>query len=428
MKIFTSGSLQFDKALKRIDSRMEYGPSGVEDVVAQIIGDIRKRGDKALFACTKKFDRLTLTEDNVRVSEEEIDRAESESDRKVVSALKKALARIKRFHNNQKEKSWTITEDGARLGQIIGPLQSVGIYVPGGAASYPSSVLMNAVPASIAGVERIVMVTPAPDGYINPHALVAARLAKVTEIYRVGGAQGVAALAFGTGSIKPVDKIVGPGNVYVAEAKRQVFGKVDIDMVAGPSEILVVADDSADPAHIAGDLLSQAEHDANAYPILVTDSGELAQKVSIELKEQTKRLDRKEIIRACLKKNCYALVTQSIDEAIEISNRIAPEHLEIITTDAAKRVKQVKNAGAIFVGPWTPEALGDYMAGPNHVLPTGGSARFFSPLGVYDFMKRTSILNFTKKGLTMLADDVIALAREEKLTAHARAVEMRVVK
>ena len=429
MRIIRSGDRNFERTLSALDGRMgETSAGATTEVVGKIIADVRKRGDKALLAYTKKFDRIAPAAKNIRLSDAEISDMERLCNPEVVYALNASAKRIRKFHMRQVERSWSASEPGAKLGQIIRPIEAVGIYVPGGKASYPSSALMNAIPARIAGVKRIVMVSPAPGGEMNPHTIAAARIAGVDEIYRVGGAQAIAALAYGTGSIAPVHKIVGPGNAYVAEAKRQVFGKVAIDMVAGPSEILVIADDSARPEVVAADLLSQAEHDENAYPILVTTSHALAKAVAVELKTQTALLDRQDIVKACLRRNCFAFVVEDMDLATRIANRFGPEHLEIITRKPEGIVKKIENAGAIFVGPWTPEALGDYSAGPNHVLPTGGTARFYSPLGVYDFIKRTSYLNFTKAGFEKLADGVMAVAREEGLDAHARAVEIRLKK
>jgi len=427
MKIIKAKGEDFKKVMARLDSRQTRGLPDVGAVVEKIIRDVRTRGDKALFSYTSKFDGTKLDKKRVKVSRSEFRKSLKSADPDVVESLEICARRIRRFHERQKESSWSYRDEtGSRLGQIINPIDSVGIYVPGGKASYPSSALMNAIPARIAGVGRIVMVTPAHCGVLNPYTLVAAEIAGVDEVYKVGGAQAVAALAFGTDSVKPVDKITGPGNVYVAEAKRQVFGRVDIDMIAGPSEILILADESADPKFAAADLLSQAEHDENAYPILVTTSARLAGKVAEELKLQTKTLDRKRIVRKCLGKNCFAIVAKNLDEAFGIANRVAPEHLELLIRNAKKQVARVKHAGAVFVGPWTPEALGDYSAGPNHVLPTGGSARFFSPLGVYDFVKKTSLLEFTKSGCHKLAGPVVRVAEQEGLQAHARAVAIRV--
>ena len=425
MQILKSRSAACTRLLATLDDRIPFGPSAVERSVFGILSAVKANGDEAVLDYTKEFDQVSYTERTMKVSPREIAAAKDAISPAVLKSLKTAVKRITRFHKKQVETSWNIKEAGATLGQIIRPLAAVGIYVPGGKAAYPSSVLMNALPAKIAGVKRIVMTTPTPAGKMNPTVLVAADLAGVDEIYKIGGAQAVGALAFGTKTIKPVDKIVGPGNIYVAEAKRQLFGRVGIDMIAGPSEILIIADDNADPALVTADLLSQAEHDENALPMLVTPSATLAKKVATELKTQSRLLNRTAIVEACLAKNCYGIVTKSLDEAFDIANRIGPEHLELMLTDAEKYVDKVENVGAIFVGAWTPEALGDYMAGPNHVLPTSGSTRFFSPLGVYDFLKRTSLLHFTEKGLQALADDVTILAREERLDAHAAAVDIR---
>lgn len=426
MKITKSGEPSFDRIVKRLENRYSNGPAGIEKTVSKIVEDVKRRGDSALFAYTKKFDKLALTPATARVTGREIAEAEKSVNPVVLSALKKAAGRIRAFHMRQKEKSWTVTRGGETLGQVIRPLESAGVYVPGGKASYPSSALMNIIPAKIAGVRRVVMVSPAPGGVMNPATLAAAKIAGADEIWRIGGAQAVAALAFGTQTIRPVVKVVGPGNAFVAEAKRQVFGKVDIDMIAGPSEILVFADETANPVFIAADLLSQAEHDENAYPLLVTTSAQLANAVKVELAKQAKELGRSQIINKCLATNCYGLVVKSVAEGFDLCNRLAVEHFELLIKNAEKQVGKVKNAGAIFVGPWTPEALGDYMAGPNHVLPTGGSARFHSPLGVYDFLKRTSLLSYTRRGLAMLAPATVTIAMEEGLTAHARAVLVRV--
>ncbi len=428
MKIIKGSGREFEEVMARLDGRMEAGSSRVEGVVSKIIRDVRKNGDKTLLAYTKKFDKALFTTRTMKVSRREFEAASRKADAPVVRAMEKSAARIIRFHKKQKETSWLKPENGATLGQLIRPLESAGIYIPGGKASYPSSVLMNALPARIAGVKRIAMATPAPNGELNPHILVAAEIAGVDEVYKIGGAQAIAALAYGTKTVRPVDKIVGPGNVFVAEAKRQVFGKVDIDMIAGPSEILVIADGSADPKFVAADLLSQAEHDENAYPILVTTSRVLAARVERELEAQTKTLQRSAIIRKCLRRNCFAFLVGSLNEAFDLANRIAPEHLELQIKNAGKYIDKVVNAGALFIGPWTPEALGDYAAGPNHTLPTGGTARFSSPLGVYDFIKRTSLLSFSEKGLKRLAKNVIAIAKEEGFSAHARAVEIRIKK
>ncbi|MBI4829443.1 MAG: histidinol dehydrogenase [Nitrospinae bacterium] len=425
MKIFTQGKPGYAAAVKRIAMRMETIDPSVGRAVEKIIAAVRRDGDRALFAYTKKFDGAALSPKTVRVSEREFDWAFKSTGPKVVASLELAARRIREFHERQREQSWSVTSGGAAMGQMLRPLASAGVYVPGGKASYPSSALMNIIPARIAGVGRVVMVTPAPRGELNHATLVAARLAGADEVYKVGGAQAVAALAYGTRSVAPVDKIVGPGNAYVAEAKRRVFGKVDIDMIAGPSEILVLADDSADPAVIAADLLSQAEHDENAWPLLVATSAAVARAAARETAAQVKALPRRKIAEACLKRHGHCFVVKDLDEAFRVANLIAPEHLELLIRGARDGLARVENAGAVFAGPWTPEALGDYMAGPNHVLPTGGAARFSSPLGVYDFVKRTSALEFTREAFEALAEPVMALAELEGLTAHARAVAVR---
>ncbi|MGK7346792.1 MAG: histidinol dehydrogenase [Candidatus Nitrospinota bacterium M3_3B_026] len=425
MRILETKDPVFEKTMALLERRLEAGSSGAGKAVERIIKDVKRRGDAAVLAWTKRLDGASYTARSMRVSEREMAKAEKLSDPETARALKKAARRIKKFHARQREKGWSFRDEGVTLGQAVTPLSSAGVYVPGGKAAYPSSVLMNVIPAKIAGVPRVVMTTPAPGGKINPHVLLAAKIAGVDEIYKIGGAQAVGALAYGTRTIKPVDKIVGPGNVYVAEAKRRVFGAVDIDMIAGPSEILVIADSSANPAHAAADLLSQAEHDENAYPILVTTSKKFALAVNVEMERQIEKLPRAAIVKKCLRKNCYCFIARSMSEAIEIANRFAPEHLELLVKNARGLSGKIKNAGAVFAGPWTPEALGDYMAGPNHVLPTGGAARFSSPLGVYDFVKRTSLLSFDERGFRKLAGAVIALAEEEGLSAHANAVKMR---
>lgn len=427
MKIISEPGGNLNKIVKAI-SKSRGGKTNpeVEKLVLKIINDIEKKGDKALFEYTKKYDNLNLTSRNIRISAKEIEDAWREVPKKSIHVLKKAASRIKHFHLRQKEKSWKYKEkSGAILGQIIRPLQAVGLYAPGGKAAYPSSVLMNAVPAKIAGVKKIVLCTPTPGNKLNPHVLVAAKIAGVEEIYKIGGAQAIAAMAYGTKSIPRVDKIVGPGNIFVATAKKLVFGTVDIDMVAGPSEILIIADGSANPAFVAADLLSQAEHDEQAVPILVTTSGKIANGVVTELNAQTKRSARSEIIKKSLNKNCKIFVVKDLMEAIKISNAFAPEHLELAVKKPDQLLKLVENAGAVFLGHFTPEAAGDYAAGPNHVLPTGGTARFFSPLGVYDFCKRTSLISYTSTGLKHIANTIIELAEMEGLHAHAEAVKIR---
>jgi histidinol dehydrogenase len=396
-----------------------------DETVRKILNDVKEQGDAAVLKLTHQFDRHTLPLEKIKVSAEEIAAAYKEVKPEELAALKEAEKRIRLFHERQKQDSWTYEEEGVMLGQMVRPLAVAGIYVPGGKASYPSSVLMNAIPAKVAGVERVVMCSPFPDAVTRPHVLVAADLAGVTEIYKVGGAQAVAAMAFGTDTIPRVDKIVGPGNIFVALAKRLVFGTVDIDMIAGPSEILIVADSSANPAYVAADLLSQAEHDEDAVPILVTPDAVLAEEVGRELEKQVKALSKKAIAEVSLDDNCFLLITKSLEEAVEMANEIAPEHLELSVENPSEWVKKVNNAGAIFMGHYTPEAMGDYLAGPNHVLPTSGTARFSSPLGVYDFIKRTSLISYTKEALQSCGKNVIMLAEMEDLGGHANSVKLR---
>ena len=396
-----------------------------DETVRKILNDVKEQGDAAVLQLTHKFDRHTLPLEKIRVSAEEIAAAYKEVKPEELAALKEAEKRIRLFHERQKQDSWSYEEEGVMLGQMVRPLAVAGIYVPGGKASYPSSVLMNAIPAKVAGVERVVMCSPFPDAETRPHVLVAADLAGVTEIYKVGGAQAVAAMAFGTDTIPRVDKIVGPGNIFVALAKRLVFGIVDIDMIAGPSEILIVADSSANPAYVAADLLSQAEHDEDAVPILVTPDAGLAEEVRKEVEKQVKALSKQAIAEVSLDNNCCLLVTKSLSEAVEMANKIAPEHLELSVENPSEWVEKVNNAGAIFMGHYTPEAMGDYLAGPNHVLPTSGTARFSSPLGVYDFIKRTSLISYTKEALQSCGKTVTMLAEMEDLGGHANSVKLR---
>jgi histidinol dehydrogenase len=395
----------------------------IQKTVRKIIIDVQRNGDRAVRKYTRKFDSVDLK--NLAASKREIELSARKVDMKFLAALKKAAARIRKFHELQKEKSWQFTEEGITLGQIIRPLNRVGIYVPGGKAFYPSTVLMNVIPAQVAGVKEIALCVPTPLGNINPHVAAAIKMLDVDEIYRIGGAQAVAAFAYGTETITRVDKIVGPGNIYVAVAKKMVFGDVGIDMVAGPSEILIIADKTGDPSFIASDLLSQAEHDEMASSVLITDSVDLVGKVKKELKTQMAHLKRKEIARKSLRKYGAIIIVKNLNNAARISNSIAPEHLEIMTEKPADYARNINNAGAIFLGKWTPEPLGDYAAGPNHTLPTGGTARFSSPLGVYDFIKRTSLLNATKKGFIGLSDTVETLADTEGLEAHGNTIRVR---
>jgi len=416
----------FEAAFARIVARSETLPEGVEETVRTIIDDVRRRGDAALFELTARFDRLELTAGTVQVSEAEIDRACAAVSAVSHAALKLAAERIAAFHAKQKVETWiSTTEEDVLLGQMVRPLDRVGIYVPGGKAAYPSSVLMNAVPAKVAGVPEVIMTVPTPDGVVNPHVLAAARLAGVDKIFRVGGAQAVAALAYGTESVPRVDKITGPGNIYVATAKKMVFGQVDIDMIAGPSEILVINDGSGDPAHIAADLLSQAEHDELASSILITTDEAFAGKVAAALESQLQTLSRQTIARRSIDAFGAIVVAESLDDAIAFSNRIAPEHLELAVANPFEILPRIRHAGAIFMGHHTPEAAGDYLAGPNHTLPTGGTARFFSPLGVDDFIKKSSIVSFSRSGLERLGKEIVHIAELEGLEAHARSVSIR---
>ncbi|KAB2952658.1 histidinol dehydrogenase [Heliorestis acidaminivorans] len=397
--------------------------------VAEVIDKVRREGTAALFAYTKRFDGADVREDNFAISAEEIERAYGEVDATVLAALRRACENIRKFHEKQMRPSWIEPEsDGTMLGQLIRPLDRVGIYVPGGLASYPSSVLMNAIPAQVAGVKSIVMATPpGKDGSINPYTLVAAAESGVTEIYRMGGAQAVAALAFGIGMEK-VDKITGPGNIYVTLAKKQVYGTVDIDMLAGPSEILVIADDTASPAYVAADFLSQVEHDVRAAAILVTPSLELATAVQKEIETQMATLSRKDLMAQALRDNGAIIIVKDLEEACHVSNLYAPEHLEVLTAEPFSLLGKLTHAGAIFVGPYSPEPVGDYYAGPNHVLPTGGTARFYSPLNVDTFMKKTSVIAYSRERFYNTAEDIMALAKVEGLDAHANAIAVRLKK
>lgn len=409
--------------LKR--SPNNYG--NYEAAVAEILDKIRSEGDSALFAYTREFDKTEITKETIRVTEEEIREAYDAVDPALVGVIRKALVNIRDYHERQKQNSWfTSSEEGTMLGQKVTPLQRVGVYVPGGKAVYPSSVLMNIVPAKVAGVDRIVMTTPpGKDGKVNPSTLVAAREAGADEIYKAGGAQAVGALAYGTESIPKVDKIVGPGNIFVALAKKAVYGHVSIDSIAGPSEILILADDSANPRFVAADLLSQAEHDELASAILITTSRKLAEKVSYEVEEFVKVLSRREIIQKSLDNFGYILIAENMDEAIDAANAIASEHMEIVTKNPFEVMLKVRNAGAIFIGEYSSEPLGDYFAGPNHVLPTNGTAKFFSPLSVDDFVKKSSIVYYSREALKKIHKDIEQFASSEQLTAHANSIAVR---
>lgn len=397
------------------------------NTVNDILNDIKKNKDTALFEYTKRFDKADINADNIRVTKEEIEEAYTMVDAELLSVIRKAIANIKDYHEKQKRNSWIdCKENGVILGQKITPLESVGVYVPGGKAAYPSSVLMNVVPAKVAGVKRIAMTTPPnAEGKVYYNTLVAANEAGVTEIYKAGGAQAIAALAYGTESIKKVDKIVGPGNIYVALAKKAVYGHVSIDSIAGPSEILVLADETATPKFVAADLLSQAEHDEMASAILVTTSQKLADEVSREVDRFVEILSRKEIITKSLDNYGYILVADTMEDAIAAANDIASEHLEIVTKDPFDTMTKIQNAGAIFLGEYSSEPLGDYFAGPNHILPTNGTAKFFSPLGVDDFIKKSSIISYSRNALEKDCDDIIKFAKSEGLTAHANSIAVR---
>ena len=412
-----------ENLLKR--SPNSYGE--FESRVNDIIQNVREKRDEAIFEYTLKFDGATIDQDNIRVTEEEIKEAYEQVDPKLLDVIRKALVNIRDYHTKQKQYSWFDSdESGIILGQKVTPLKTVGVYVPGGKAVYPSSVLMNVIPAKVAGVSNIIMTTPCgKDGKVYPSTLVAAKEAGVDAIYKVGGAQAIAALAFGTESIPKVDKIVGPGNIYVALAKKAVFGYVSIDSIAGPSEIMVLADETANPRFVAADLLSQAEHDEMASAILVTTSETLAEQVSVEVDKFVETLSRKEIIRKSLDNYGYILVADTMQDAIDTVNEIASEHLELVTKNPFETMTKIRNAGAIFIGEYSSEPLGDYFAGPNHVLPTNGTAKFFSPLSVDDFIKKSSIISYSREALEPVYKDIVQFAECEKLTAHANSIRVR---
>lgn len=413
-----------------LENLLKRGPNSYgefESRVNDIIQNVREKRDEAVFEYTLKFDGATIDQDNIRVTEEEIKEAYEQVDPKLLDVIRKALVNIRDYHAKQKQYSWFDSdESGIILGQKVTPLKTVGVYVPGGKAVYPSSVLMNVIPAKVAGVSNIIMTTPCgKDGKVYPSTLVAAKEAGVDAIYKVGGAQAIAALAFGTESIPKVDKIVGPGNIYVALAKKAVFGYVSIDSIAGPSEIMVLADETANPRFVAADLLSQAEHDEMASAILVTTSETLAEQVSVEVDKFVATLSRKEIIQKSLDNYGYILVADTMQDAIDTVNEIASEHLELVTKNPFETMTKIRNAGAIFIGEYSSEPLGDYFAGPNHVLPTNGTAKFFSPLGVDDFIKKSSIISYSREALEPVYKDIVQFAECEKLTAHANSIRVR---
>lgn len=413
------------KALGEQIFAREEETNQVESIVSEIIANVRENGDKALFEYAKKFDKADL--ESLIVTEEEFNQAFNLVEPRFIEILNKAAKNIKAYHVNQLRKGFELElEDGVVLGQKITPIERAGLYVPGGTAAYPSTVLMDSIPAKLAGVKEVCITTP-PNalGKVNPVILVAAKIAGVDKVYKVGGAQAIAALTFGTETIKPVDKIVGPGNAFVAEAKRQVYGKVSIDMIAGPSEILVIADGKSNPKHVASDLLSQAEHDKMASAVLVTDSLDFAKLVQLEIEKQLELLPRKDIARVSIDNNGKIIVAEDFNKVIEVSNKIAPEHLELIVDNPFDYVDKITNAGSIFMGRYCPEALGDYFAGPNHTLPTSGTARFFSPLSVDDFIKKTQYTYYTKQALSAVYKDVAYFAEKEGLTAHAKSATVR---
>lgn len=427
MRIIELNDTTRNNLLENLLKRSPNSYGQYEQTVNEIIEQVRTKGDEALFGYTLKFDKCEITADNIKVTDEEIKEAYEKVDPELVKVMKKSAANIIKFHEKQLHNSWFVPEDnGTILGQKITPIEISGVYVPGGKAAYPSSVLMNVLPAKVAGVSRIIMTTPpGADGKVNPGTLVAADIAGVNEIYKAGGAQAIAAMAFGTQSIPRVDKITGPGNIFVALAKKACFGYVSIDSIAGPSEILVLADETANPRYIAADLLSQAEHDEMASAILITTSRQLAEQVSKEAEAFTQELSRKEIIEKSLENYGYILIAQNMEEAIAAANEIASEHLEILTANPFETMTKIKNAGAIFLGEYSSEPLGDYFAGPNHILPTNGTARFFSPLNVDDFLKKTSIISYSQDALSKVHKDIELFAEKEGLTAHANSIKVR---
>ena len=426
LRLFNLSKDKEEDILKIIKNREEENPEVISNVL-NILKDIRKDGDKALVKYTKDFDKVLLNSNSIKVSKEEIEEAFNIVEESFIKAIKSAIKNIEFYHSKQVRNGYSIVKEGeVFMGQLVLPLERIGVYVPGGTASYPSSVVMNVIPAKVAGVKEIVMVTPpSANGGINPYIAVAASLAGVSEIYKVGGAQAIGALAYGTESIKRVDKIVGPGNIYVAMAKKLVFGTVDIDMVAGPSEILIVADENANSKFVAADLMSQAEHDKLAASILLTTSEEKYNEIIKELEVQIEEMERKDIIKESFSNYGMALICKDIKECIRISNIIAPEHLELMVENSMEYLGEVKNAGSIFLGYYTPEHLGDYYAGPNHVLPTNGTARFSSPLSVDSFIKKSSYLYYSKGELIKAAEDIMLLASKEGLTAHGNSVKVR---
>jgi histidinol dehydrogenase len=425
MKIVTRADRGFPSALKKASSRGQTAGASAERVVRSILQAVERGGDKAVLRYTKQFDKVSLKPDELKVTPDEIKNAYFHIRKEEGDALRLAARRITAFHERQRTKTWMYQDGDATLGQLVTPVDAVGVYVPGGKAVYPSSVLMCAIPAKVAGVRRVVMVTPPQRGGINPYLLVAADIAGVTEIYRVGGVQAVAALAYGTKTIEKVDKIVGPGNIYVATAKRLLYGTVGIDMIAGPSELLVVADDQANPAHVAADLLCEAEHDEDAQVFLVTTSERLAKDVSKLIEQQLKGLQREKIASKAVARHSVAFVVPTMDDAIDVANQIAAEHVTLSVDNPFDYLEKIRHAGALFLGRYTPPSVADYVAGPNHVLPTGSSARFFSPLSVNDYVKVSNIVHYTKQELAKVKDPLLRLAHIEGFDAHAKSAQSR---
>ena len=425
MKVISSADRAFKATVKRITSRSNLQGGAVETAVKTILNAVKRRGDQALVRYTKKFDKVALKPPQFRISPEQVKEAYYQIRKEEGDALRYAAQRIMAFHERQRSKTWMYQDNGATLGQVVMPLDAVGLYAPGGKAVYPSSVLMCAIPAKVAGVKRVVMCTPASKGGISPYLLVAADIAGVDEVYRIGGAQAIAAMAYGTKTITRVDKIVGPGNIFVATAKRLLYGTVDIDMIAGPSELLVIADEAANPSHVAADLLCEAEHDEEARVYLVTTSDRLAKDVVRQVQEQLKRLKREKIVAKSIARHAVALVVASMEEAIDLANDIAPEHLTLSVDRPFDYLEKVRHAGALFLGRYTPPAVADYVAGPNHVLPTGGTARFFSPLSFDDYVRKTNIIAYSKEELTKVKDHLSRIAQMEGFDAHAKSVESR---
>jgi len=426
MKIVQIKTNKIDSYLKGLRRSTSLSDPVLESVTKKIVDEVKKDGDKALFKYSKKFDKIDLTKRSVKVTEKEIEKAQSQVSKELRANLNTAASRVREFHKHKLPKGNMYKDKlGNELGWLIRPVERAGLYVPGGKAAYPSTVLMTAIPAKVAGVEELILVTPCPNGELNPAVLAAAQVAGVDSIYKVGGAQAVAALAYGTESVPKVDKIVGPGNIYVTIAKKLVFGEVDIDMIAGPSEVLIISDASTPASWVAADLLAQAEHDEMAVPLLVTDNARFGKDVSKEVSKQLAQLSRKDIAGEAVKSQGRIFIVKNIDQAVDVANALAPEHLELCVKNPKALLKKIKHAGAIFLGKMSSEAFGDYVAGPSHVLPTGGAARFSSPLSVYDFIRMPSVISISRKGFDNLNESVMNLAYSEELEAHALSVKVR---